>query len=42
MLEGETLQTKSQDQIAQLGWLVGFNGISTFVGYLIPNPFLCI
>ena len=24
-----------------VGWLVGFYGISTFVGYLIPNPFLC-
>ena len=23
------------------GWLVGFYGISTFVGYLTPNPFLC-
>ena len=23
------------------GWLVGFYGISTFVGYLMPNPFLC-
>ena len=22
------------------GWLVGFNGISTFVGYLTENPFL--
>ena len=22
------------------GWLVGFYGISTFVGYLMPNPFL--
>ena len=22
------------------GWLVGFNAISTFVGYLMPNPFL--
>ena len=21
-------------------WLVGFYGISTFIGYLIPNPFL--
>ena len=21
-------------------WLVGFYGISTFVGYLMPNPFL--
>ena len=23
-----------------LGWLFGFYGISTFVGYLTPNPFL--
>ena len=23
------------------GWLVGFYGVSTFVGYLTPNPFLC-
>ena len=23
-----------------LGWLVGFYGISTSVGYLTPNPFL--
>ena len=23
-----------------LGWFVGFYGISTFVGYLTPNPFL--
>ena len=23
------------------GWFVGFYGISTFVGYLTPNPFLC-
>ena len=22
-------------------WLVGFYGISTFEGYLTPNPFLC-
>ena len=22
-------------------WLVGFYDISTFVGYLKPNPFLC-
>ena len=22
-------------------WLFGFYGISTFVGYLTPNPFLC-
>ena len=24
-----------------VGWLVGFYGISTFVGYLMPNLFLC-
>ena len=24
-----------------LVWFVGFYGISTFVGYLMPNPFLC-
>ena len=24
-----------------VGWLVDFYGISTFVGYLTPNPFLC-
>ena len=24
-----------------VGWLVGFYGISTFAGYLTPNPFLC-
>ena len=24
-----------------IGWLVGFYGISTFVDYLMPNPFLC-
>ena len=23
------------------GWCVGFYGISTFVSYLMPNPFLC-
>ena len=22
-----------------VGWLLGFYGISTFVGYLTPNPF---
>ena len=22
-----------------VGWLFGFYGISTFVGYLMPNPF---
>ncbi len=28
--------------IKGVGWLIGFYGISTFVGYLTPNPFLCI
>ena len=28
-------------QIILYDWLVGFYGISTFVGYLIPNSFLC-
>ena len=23
-----------------VGWFFGFNGISTFVHYLMPNPFL--
>ena len=26
---------------AILVWFVGFYDISTFVGYLTPNPFLC-
>ena len=21
-----------------VGWLIGFNGISTFIGYLMPKP----
>ena len=25
----------------EVGWLVGFHAVSTFVGYLTPNPFLC-
>ena len=29
------------NQFWLVGWLVGFYGISTFVGYLTPNPFLC-
>ena len=24
-----------------VGWFIGFYGISTFVGYLTPNLFLC-
>ena len=26
--------------VCKVGWLVGFYGISTFLGYLTPNPFL--
>ena len=29
-----------QPLVGQVGWLVGFYCISTFVGYLMPNPFL--
>ena len=28
-------------QAIQFSWLVGFYGISNFVGYLTPSPFLC-
>ena len=27
--------------IKLVGWFVGFYGISTFLGHLTPNPFLC-
>ena len=26
--------------MVKIGWLFGFYGISIFVGYLMPNPFL--
>ena len=29
-----------KDEIMGFGWLVGFYGISIFVGYLMPDPFL--
>ena len=28
-------------KVSLIGWLFWFYGISTFVGYLTPNPFLC-
>ena len=31
-------QAKQSD--IEIGWLFGFCGISTFIGYLMPNPFL--
>ena len=36
--------SESRDKIlycSMVGWLFGFYGISTFVGYLTPNRFLC-
>ena len=30
----------SLNPLTTVGWYVGFYGISTFVGYLTPNPFL--
>ena len=38
------VRTQNQlEKMSHLGllWLVGYYGISTFVGYLTPNPFLC-
>ena len=32
----------SISQMEYTGWLVGFYGISTFAGYLTPNPFYVI
>ena len=29
-----------KEQLKSLVWLFGFYGISTFAGYLMPNPFL--
>ena len=34
------LQSSGITETSPSDWLVGFNGISTFVGYLTPNPFL--
>ena len=31
---------KTIEEYQKYSWLVGFYGISTFVGYLMPNPFL--
>ena len=41
---GKSVLSERLDVYEGLGWLVGwlgFYGISTFVGYLMPNPFLC-
>ena len=31
---------KIMNSLWLVGWLVGIYGISTFIGYLMPNPFL--
>ena len=31
----------NDNEMLVVGWFVGFYGISTFVDYLTPNPFLC-
>ena len=38
---GECDRTKWHTRATKLIWFGGFYGISTFVGYLTPNPFLC-
>ena len=38
LVEGK--RENQRQKIDYLGWLDGFYGISTFVGYLTPNPFL--
>ena len=37
------MKTNKKENIGLVwfGWFVGNYGISTFVGYLTPNPFLC-
>ena len=44
MWQGSHLWPKTEEIPYSAGqkylWLVGFYGISTFVGYLTPNPFL--
>ena len=36
---GNDIKPSDGDAPAFVGWLVGFYGISIFVGYLTPNPF---
>ena len=38
---GRSGERGSEISVFGLVWLVWFYGISTFVGYLTPNPFLC-
>ena len=40
--EKESWKKKKGETFVKIVWLVvGFYGISTFVGYLMPTPFLC-
>ena len=45
ILEESKIQTQPSISLTVsflgLVWFVWFYGISTFVGYLMPNPFLC-
>ena len=38
-LEDQTKEGKKNRICGLVGWLVGFYGISTIVGHLMPNPF---
>ena len=37
--ERERERERKEGNTRFVGWLFGFYGISTFVGYLMPNPF---
>ena len=38
--ERERERDREREREWLVGWSSGFYGISTFVGYLMPNPFL--
>ena len=37
---GRERERESKKKKKKIGWMVGFYGISTFVGYLAQNPFI--
>ena len=37
----KAIEKRERKKKTLMVWFVGFYGISTFVGYLTPNPFLC-
>ena len=43
LLQDQTMNNRNKLNLHSglVGWFVGFYGISTFVGDLTPNPFLC-